>query len=33
MHDNFEHVAVLSKQTTATSVKQFYYEVETKRSF
>ena len=33
MHDNFEHVAVLSKQTTATSVKQFYYEVKTKDRF
>lgn len=33
MHDNFEHVAVLSKQTTATSVKQFYYEVKQKDRF
>ncbi|MFQ8706774.1 MAG: DEAD/DEAH box helicase [Thomasclavelia sp.] len=33
MHDDFEHVAVLSKQTTATSVKQFYYEVRQKDRF
>ena len=33
MHDDFRHVAVLSKQTTATSVKQFYYEVRQKDRF
>ena len=33
MHDDFKHVAVLSKQTTATSVKQFYYEVKPKDRF
>lgn len=33
MHDDFNHVAVLSKQTTATSVKQFYYEVRQKDRF
>ena len=33
MHDDFEHVAVLSKQATATSVKQFYYEVRQKDRF
>ena len=33
MHNDFKHVAVLSKQTTATSVKQFYYEVKPKDRF
>lgn len=33
MHENFEHVAVLNKQTTATSVKQFYYAVKQKDRF
>lgn len=33
MHDDFKHVAILSKQTTATSVKQFYYEVKHKDRF
>lgn len=33
MHDDFKHVAVISKQTTATSVKQYYYEVKHKDRF
>lgn len=33
MHADFKHVAILSKQTTATSVKQFYYEVKQKDRF